>query len=154
MMRTAQARFTRPADITAYADGDAVANSTTAGSVTPLTFSGVGPGEIVRAGIIKSGVSVTNASFRLHLFSNGTITAANGDNAAFSTNKAANYLGSFDITVGRAFTDGAAGYGVPTSGQGSSMPVVQDLIYGLLEAKGAYTPASAEVFTVALDIRE
>lgn len=154
MMRTAQAKFTRPADITAYADGDAVANSTTAGSVVAMEFSGIGPGEIVRAGIIKTGVGVTNASFRLHLFSTGTITAAAGDNAGFSTNKAANYLGSFDITTGRAFTDGAAGYGVPTSGQGSAMPVVQDRIFGLLEAKGAYTPANAEVFTVLLDIRE
>ena len=31
--------FTRPGDTTPYASGDLVANSTTAGSVVPLTFT-------------------------------------------------------------------------------------------------------------------
>jgi hypothetical protein len=36
-------------------------------------------------------------------------TAANGDNGAWSTDKAANYLGNIDVTAMLAFTDGAAG---------------------------------------------
>jgi hypothetical protein len=36
--------FTRPADATAYASGDIVANSVTAGSVVPLNFPNVSNG--------------------------------------------------------------------------------------------------------------
>jgi hypothetical protein len=67
------ASFTRPADTTAYASGDLVANSTTAGSVAPLTFSNVvrvnGAGGLVRrAKLRKTGTSTTNASFRIHFY--------------------------------------------------------------------------------------
>ena len=56
----ATASFTRPADTTAYASGDLVANSTTAGSVIPMTFV-IRPenrGSMIRrARIKKSGTS-------------------------------------------------------------------------------------------------
>ena len=46
------ATLTRPADTTAYASGDLVANSTTAGSVTPLTFNaGASQGSVLFARI-------------------------------------------------------------------------------------------------------
>lgn len=145
--------FTRPADTTAYASGDLVANSTTAGSVAPLTFTkdvNVGSLFIRRAKIIKSGTGVTNASFRLHLFS-FTPTFAAGDNAALNVSGVANYLGAFDVTVDRAFADGSAGIGVPVLGSEISVQSEASSLYGFLEARGAYTPASAEVFTVHLE---
>lgn len=154
MIRISTQSFTRPADVTAYASGDLAANSTTAGSVVPLLFGNVGPATIRRARITKTGTSTTNASFRLHLFTAPTITAANGDNGAFSTNQAQSYLGAFDVTVGRAFTDGASGVGVPASGQGTALLVGNANITGLLEVTAAYTPASAEVFRVELEIED
>jgi len=51
MPMTSSASFTRPANTTAYADGDLVANSATAASVVPLTFTSsrvVGHGTIAR----------------------------------------------------------------------------------------------------------
>ena len=101
------------------------------------------------ARIRKTGTSVTNASFRLHLYS-ASPTAANGDNGSWSTDKAAEYLGALDVTVDKAFTDGAAGNGAPSTG--SEINFTSDTIYGLLEARGSYTPASAEVFTVDLEV--
>jgi hypothetical protein len=140
------ARFTRPADTTAYASGDLVANSTTAGSVVPLSYAvGGGVFQIRRVRIFKSGTSTTNAAFRVHLYT-ASMTAANGDNAAWSTNRAANYLGSVDVTVDKAFTDGAAG--VATVEANCAVP---GTLYALIEARGAYTPASAEVFNVVLE---
>ena len=69
------ASFTRPNDTTAYASGDLVANSTTAGSVVPLQIdlgnvAAVGHGitRITRARLTKSGTSPTNANFRIHLY--------------------------------------------------------------------------------------
>lgn len=147
--------FTRPADTTAYASGDLVANSTTAGSVVPLNFQDASNGigrtvQIRRVRISKSGTSVTNASFRLHLF-NVLPTVGSGDNAAISISTGrAKYLGQVDVTVGQTFGDGAAGTATteinchPVGGATN--------LYGLLECRGAYTPASAEVFSISIEM--
>lgn len=149
----ASVSFTRPNDTTAYASGDLVANSTTAADVIPLAFAGL-PSHgymIRRCRIRKSGTGVTAAAFRVHLYSTGTITCANGDNGVWSTDKVLNYRGAFDVTVDRAFTDGASGNGVPITGS-----EINGLarIWALVEARGAYTPVANEVFTVELEIQE
>src|ERR1043166_3581382 len=89
------ASFTRPNDTTAYASGDLVATSTTAGSVVPLQIdlgnvAAVGHGitRIPRARLTKSGTSPTNANFRIHLYE-AAPTPQNGDNGAWSTDRAA-----------------------------------------------------------------
>ena len=149
------ASFTRPADTTAYTSGDLVANSTTAGSVVPMAFpnAALGPNQTIqvrRVRIVTSSTSVTTASFRLHLYNVATITCANGDNSAWSTSGAANYLGRVDVTVDEAFTDGACG---SATTEINSHPVANGLsVYGLLEARSAYTPTSGETFTVKLEI--
>jgi hypothetical protein len=130
-----------------------MANSTTAGSVVAMTFSPVTKGsgrsaQIRRVRISKTGTSVTNASVRLHLYTTSSITAANGDNGAWSTDKAANYVGSVDVTIDKAMTDGAAGNAT------CEFNINSLSLYGLLEARGAYTPTSAEVFTVTLESAE
>jgi hypothetical protein len=58
------ANFTRPADTTAYASGDLVANSTTAGSVVAMSFASAtfgsgAPAQIRRVRILTSSTSVT-----------------------------------------------------------------------------------------------
>lgn len=150
------ANFTRPADTTAYASGDLVANSTTAGSVVPLSFAAAARaagkgGKIVGARLAKSNASLTNASFRLHLFTAAPTTITNGDNGALSTSGVADYIGALDVVVDRAFTDGAFGRsGAPLSGNFLEYVGATTTLYGLLEARGAYTPASGEVFTVTI----
>jgi len=153
-MPTAPASFTRPADTTAYASGDLVANSTTAGSVTPMTLSAAnaagGEVSIRRVRLQKSGTGVTNAAFRLHLY-RGLPTVANGDNGVWSSSGAANYLGSIDVTVDKAMTDGSVGYGAAAVNANIAF-LRGTALYGLLEARGAYTPASGEVFTVEAEV--
>ena len=144
---------TRPADTTAYAFGDLVANSTTAGSVTPISLSmsrsaGLG-GMVRRVRLRKTSTSITNASFRIHFYRSSP-TCSNGDNGAWLTNQSANYVGAVDITCDRAFTDGASGNGVPNVG--SELNFTSDTYYALIEARGAYTPGNAEVFTVELEV--
>lgn len=140
------ARFTRPADTTAYASGDLAANSTTAGSVVAMSLLvGAGIYQIRRVRLLKNGTGVTNAAFRAHFYGSAP-TAANGDNSAWSTSKAADYFGSVDVTVDKAFTDGAAGQATTEINC-----AVTGTIYALLEARGAYTPASAEIFTLAIE---
>ena len=151
--------FSRPANTTAYASGDLVTNDTTAGNVVPLEFPGVAARagdafSIDRVKIAKSGTTLTNASFRLHLFS-ASPTSSAGDNAAFNSSEVlavstvASYIGTFDVTIGKGGTAAAVGFGVPTTGD----RIIESgtaTVYGLIEARGAYTPASGETFTVTL----
>lgn len=149
------ANFTRPNDTTAYASGDLVANSTTAGSVTPLTYTSAasffGQFYIRRARLKKSGTSVTNASFRVHFYG-ASPTCANGDNAAWSTTEST-YYGAADVTVDQAFSNGAKGVGAPNSGTEIPVEFTQgSAFYCLIEARGSYTPAAQEVFTLELEL--
>jgi hypothetical protein len=148
--------ITRPADTTAYALGDLVANSTTAGSVVPLTFANAVLAEgscvrIERVRLYKSSTSTTNASFRLHLFNAAPTGLVNGDNGAFSCNRSG-YIGAFDITVDRAFVDAAQGAGVSLTGSPvTAMIASGTTLYGLLEARAAYTPGSAETINAVIE---
>lgn len=156
------ATFTRPADTTAYAAGDLVANSTTAGSVVAMSFTSMvrTAGDCVRlerARLTKTGTSLTNAQFRLHLFEDVPVPSV-GDNAAFqtsnalSTTKVLNYIGSFSFTLDRSGSDGASGRAVPdTTFPITTSPVSGTTLYGLLEATAAYTPANAEAFVLTLE---
>lgn len=163
-IRNMTGSFTRPGDTTPYSSGDLVANSTTAGSVVATEIKHIGnkplgTAIIRRAVVRKSGTGTTNAAFRVHLYRSSVITFANGDNGAWSTNGVANYLGALDITEMRAFTDGAYGAGVPVAGSELMIKFGVDAnsvgvnsVWAVLEARGAYTPGNAEVFTIGLDL--
>lgn len=165
-LKVSAASFTRPADTTAYASGDLVANSTTAASVVPLTFyiPRFVPGRcaIRRFHLRKSGTGVSNAAFRLHLFTAIPTFATNGDNDPISGNTSgiADRIGALDLTSMFALADGAVGDGVPLVGPeliaqfelsgADSTGQARVALYGVLEARGAYTPASGEVFNADL----
>lgn len=149
------ANFPRPADTTAYASGDLVANSTVAGSVAPMSIAAArvaaGSGIVRRLLMRKSTVSLTNASFRVHLFSVAP-TVANGDNGALSMTGVAGYIGKVDITMDQAFTDGAFGASDITMGDLQFKLPSGTVLYALIEARAAYTPGNAEVFTLHAEV--
>ena len=142
-----------PSGTPTYASGQLIANSATAGSVAPMSFAisrATGKGGMIRrVRIRKSGTSLTNASVRLHLYKVSP-TCSNGDNAAWLTDNATNYVGSLDVTFDKAFTDGASGNGVPNVG--SEINFTSDTYYGLLEARAGYARAASETFTVELEV--
>ena len=155
ILKATSQTITRPADTTAYNSGDLVANNTTAGSVTPFSFkvpkaAGV---KLHRVAVAKSAASVTNAAFRVHLYSDSP-TVANGDNGAFSST-ASSYVGFFDIAApATAFSNTYYASGIYVNNSLTApLFFVSDAdgyLYGLLEARGAYTPANAETFSVTL----
>lgn len=155
----ASSTITRPTDTTAYASGDLLANSVTAGSVAALQFTTAarisgGSGSIYGARIQKSTNVGTNAAFRLHLFDTIPTFTSAGDNSAFSAVVQASgkgYLGYIDIASMTAFQDVCWGVGAPDSPR-SRLPfkATVQTIYGIIQVNAAYTPGNAEVFTVAL----
>lgn len=148
--------ITRPADTNVYASGDLVANSTTVGSVVPFSFTNAtriaaGSGEIQAVRLYKSGTSLTNANFRVHFYL-ANMSLTNGDNGAWLT-PIANYIGSFDVTCDKAFSDGAEGAGLPTVGMVRRFQLpAGTTLYALLEARGVYTPTSGETFSIRAEI--
>ena len=149
--------ITRPADTTAYASGDLVANSTSSGSVTPFSFTNAvrfpgGSVRIERCRVQKSGTSTSNAAFRVHLYNAAPSSVTNGDNGAWLS-PISNYIGAFDVTVDRVFTNGAEGAGLTLTNTPMTCKVAGSgvTLYALLEARGSYTPANAETFTILLE---
>lgn len=158
LMTNPSASFTRPADTTTYAASDLVANSTTAGSVTPVALTVVsrtaGQVAIRRLVLMKSTTSATNAAFRLHVFRSAP-TVANGDNGVLSMTGAANYLGNFVVGAMLGFTDGCVGFAVPAVGGEVGLKLASGTqIYCLVEALAAYGPGNAEVFTLSAEVTE
>jgi len=93
----------------------------------------------------------------VHLYST-LPTVQNGDNGAWLSSES-DYLGSLDVVVDKAFSDGSAtpsaGMGSLQSSTGSQIEITggTDItIYGLLEARAAYACGASEVFTVVLDV--
>lgn len=147
--------FTRPADTTAYAAGDLIANSTTAGSVVPLSFKVPLVGEsakIVGVRLTKSDqTDVANSAIDFWFFT-ASPTVANGDNGALSADLVtAGYLGQMACPTMLAGTDDAIG--IDFLGEADQIrfnPMRNQVIYALLEATAAYSPASAETFTATI----
>jgi len=158
------ANFTRPSNTPAYASGDLIANSITAGSVVAMSFTAarVAAGSFVirRARLHKDNQAITSATFRLHLFSANPVATAPtaGDNEVLELNSlaAGAYLGYFDFNMASSPDIQASDIELdagPANGSDITVELASGTtIWGLLEARAAYTPASAEVFTVTLEI--
>lgn len=158
-LATPSSTFTRPANVTAYAAGQLVANNTVAASVTPLSWAAArvaaGSFTLRRARITKSSTGVAAASFRLHLYDTSP-TLTNGDGAAWLTTLSG-YLGSVDLDMsganGRVFSDAAGVIGAPNVGVEVDVKLAAgQTVYGLLEARAAYTPVASESFTAILEL--
>ncbi|MBI1324386.1 hypothetical protein GC170_14540 [bacterium] len=138
---------------TPYSLGDIIANSATAGSVTPFSWDvGRSSGFIRRIMLTCSRTSLpaTLPTFRIHLWT-AQPTFASGDNAAFSASGVSSYLGAWDVTLNRAFTDGCVGIGgYPNDGSEQNFVIPSGTtIYGALtlspSAAGTYTPNHASI---------
>jgi hypothetical protein len=159
------ATFTRPSNTTAYAAGDVVGPVTT-DAVETLSGAGRsngGTGRIVAAVLETNNATVTNGTFRVHLF-NASFTPE-ADNAAFAslhTNRAS-YQGYFDfnILVADSASAGAAvaqlrnatdvDNGIPLDFECAAGDTA---LYAVIVALGAYTPASAQVFRLSVVVEQ
>ena len=154
-VKVAVAPFARPANTTQYAVGDLVANNATAGQVVPVEIEAAryagGNGVITGVRLGKSGAVLTSAKFRVHFF-NLAPSVSGGDNAALAiTNGVAKgYIGSADVTLGIALGDGAFGRVATDILFDTEKP--SNKLYALIEALATYTPASAETFTLSLEL--
>lgn len=147
--------ITRPADTTAYAAEDSV---NAAGSTDCITFT-VSDGidittgqslQVKTARLTTNSTNTTNGSFRLYLFDQSVSGFADNSPQPLLYSNRDKRCGYIDFTLN-------------TGGSGSdcSEAIVTDVnisirteatnIFGILIAKGAYTPASAQKFYLELN---
>ena len=144
----------RTADTTAYAVNDAVSNSTS--SPTVLTFTNLAranakSGYLVKARLITD-QKANVAQFRLHLF-HTTPTAVN-DNAAYpllyaNKDKAVGYI-DFNAMTTEDATSSDSAFSIWTGQVHFVCATASRTLYGLLETKTAFTPASGQKFYIEL----
>lgn len=150
------ATFTRPSNTTAYVSGQLIANSVTAGSVTPMSITAARAndksGLIRKASVRVNNIIWLNATVRVHLFS-ALPTVTNGDGGTFLPSEAS-WIGSIDVSLTNQFSNPAVkGNGSPNvGGEINFVPAAgTQLLYALLEARSAVTPGSGDVFVVGLE---
>lgn len=154
------ATFTRPADTTAYAAGDVVADSTSAPTVITLTNAVLSNGDtgiLMDVKMVDSANQATPGLFELWLFN--AAPGLDNDNAAFTPTdtELQTLLAVIPLTVSYA--------GDATSGAGGNRVYQSDVInrpvkaggstrnlYGELVVRNAYTPVSAESFYFIVNI--
>jgi hypothetical protein len=147
------ANFTRPANTTAYVAGQLLGNSVTAGSVVPLslTVNSVSGRKVYLRRVVlkKSTTGVTAPNFRLHFYT-ASPTIASGDGVAYSTTQSGHFC-DMDVNMPTTtlFSDGNDGIGTPNNGAECAVAPTTTTVFVLIEARGAYAPGSAEVFTIA-----
>lgn len=171
--------FSRPADATAYAAGDEISNSASAGSVVRPT---VDLTSVRKASIIRAGIAVTPASgnlvitaldFHLLALVTADMPAAVGDNVAFNVTGVQRGKAAKFSFVNTAWTAPNGGVAAGTSGFQEVLPAIAgggawngnlfDFTQGgvlgtrsltiALQAQAAWTPgAVVNAFDIYLDI--
>lgn len=153
--------LTRPANTTAYAVGNLIASSTTAGSVTVPSFTAAGANgggfHLSYLRLVTNATSgMGSASIQINLW-DAAPTYTNGDGGAYApATGAAHWLGSFTVVSMVQGGDGAWGGAVPDVGNqldlntGASSTV----IYWDLTAGTVFTPASGQTFTLHASLIE
>lgn len=153
-----RAGFARPNDTTAYTANDLVGSNTSqaAANSTEVPNAVASPGDAIRIERVvlrKSAISLTNASFRIHIFDR-LPTWVNGDNGAGGTIGAlkvedlAGHCGYADITMDRAADTGKVGaYGEAVLTTPITVaPIAGTSFWYAVQATAAYTPAAQEAF--------
>lgn len=160
--RVVTAAFVRPADTVAYAVGDLIGASTTAGASNILTFNAArilgGSGRIIRMRGFTDDPDCV-ATIRLHLMKTAVASTV-GDNAPI-TKTVPNYAlgyGYADITfsagavANNIFSNGAKGYMANVPAIAFDVEATTANIYALMEARTAFTPKSGQRIGVSLEL--
>ena len=145
------ATWTRLANTTPYSIGQTMGPSAAAGSCPALQFQ-VAKASDTQAEIygflcIKSTTNITNATFKLWLYS-ADPGIVNGDGGSFLPTTVVNYIGSATVTQWNVGADGAAGIALPDNGALINAILASGrIVFGYQAAGDAYVPGSAETFT-------
>ena len=154
--RTATDSWTRLANTTPYTAGDTISDHGTTPTKV-LTFSAMSKGDsrggkITGGLLISDNANVTNAAFDLYLFDTTVAVAGFKDNLTCAVTDAEfkTAIGLVSFAAAGTLTVITGSVSTSESTFSYSLPAGSKDIYGVLIARGAYTPASGEVLTIRL----
>lgn len=156
--KVAAASFTRLANTTQYADGDAVSNHATTPTAIALACGRLaGLGGVITHAMLLSSVAGTAVAFDLYLFSAALAAGSFGDNVAAAITDAE--LLTLQMVIPFASADSVTAGANRVLGRADVRRAFQCAaadtnLYALIVARGAYTPASGEVLTVVLGVSQ
>lgn len=154
-VRTVQ--FTRPSDTTQYTAGDAVSDNTTAATSATFVLKSMAPsngmgGIINYVGLHKTDQDQTGADFDIYFFDTQPVNTGYEDNAAIAITDAewAKCIGFVSLTASSDAVSVQNGdlYGKSIPDLPYECAGGDSQLYVVVVARGTYTPASAEVFTL------
>lgn len=151
--KKASISFTRPSDTNIYAAGDAITNSTSAPSVFEVDLSSLGA--VVGQSILIQSVSVVSSVKQatlplVNVFLSPVTFVATNDNSALSIDDVTMKVGQW---INCEFQNYSAVNSVVRSGivnEVFTLDAADTKLYGTLQVMNAYTPASAEEFTIVV----
>lgn len=158
-----RASFTRPSDTTQYGAGDAVSDDTTTATLASFVLPNMGAmagmgGVIQSVCLHKSDQDLTGADFDIYFFDTQPVGTGFEDNAAIAITDAEwkRCLGVVPLTAaanGASAVTGdffcARNVILPYECGADTTTIIAPL-YFVIVARGTYTPASAEVFTLTV----
>lgn len=153
MFATTAVELTRPADVLAYTVGDSVNSSTTVPTAMTFPAMGLGAGDdgyLIKAQLVTDQAACV-AQLRLWLFNVAT-PFLNVDNAAFLIKYAdrATRLGYIDFPALATEAGSDCAIALAGSIRLAYVSAATNEIYGVLQTKTAFTPASAQKFYVQM----
>ena len=149
--------FDRPADTTAYADGDGVSDDATTPTAATFKINGVGThvgmgGVITDVFLHKSDQDQTNADFSVYFFDTAVAVVGFNDNAAIAITDAEFKTGvQFVALTAAADAENVVtgdAYGKSNLDIHYQCASNDTALYVVIVARAAYTPASGETFTL------
>jgi len=156
-----QVTFDRPANTTQYADGDGVADDATTPTAATFKINGVAPsqgfgGHITDLVLHKSDQDQTGADFSVYFFNEAPAVTGFNDNAAIAITDA-EFLTCQNFVALTASADAenvVTGDIYGKSNLDISYQCAPDdentALYVVIVARGTYTPASGETFTLTV----
>lgn len=151
------AAFTRPSDTTQYSAGDGVSDNTTTATSATFTLLGMasneGCGGVIHSVTLhKSDQDQTGADFDIYFFDTQPVNTGYEDNAAIAITDAewARCVGA--VRIASATDWASVGNGDIACKSNLDLPYTcvkgSQSLYFVVVARGTYTPASAEIFTL------
>lgn len=148
--------LTRPANVTAYAANDLIANTVTAGSVVTPVFAilSSGGGAIISSLRIRTNATTgwDGVNLTINLWS-AQPTYTNGDNGAYAVaTGSANWIASVLITLNQ-FADGAVGRGSISNANEVALNLTSGTsVFWDLQTATVATPISGQTFILTADL--
>lgn len=147
----AEATFTRPGDTNAYAQYDAITNSTSSPSIMTLAIPGADANDFIDIRNVRLNTSTKPSGTRLlaNVFIGRASFTATNDNAELSIDDTTASAGAWIQLVNQFQT--ALNYRVSSDPTSHLMQLSSGSVFAGLQANNAWNPGNADVLTLVVE---